>query len=206
MPKKTMTRLTALACLAIFSLSACATVDVTAIGSPDAEVTQLETTEQQGNVITRAVMRLQSVFIDKGWHEDRSRENVQSAANILLNGLKETTSSSLKLINASSNTNMLLDDIKTASYHISQTTKAAEVYMDVASSDANLKPELKQLEKALRLSEEAHGKFQDQFVVVNLTSEMEQLSNEIELLRVITDDFGDVVRTRSIAVNNASAS
>jgi len=206
MPKKTMTRLTALACFATFSLSACATVDVTAIGSPDSEVAQLETVEQKGNVITRAVMRLQSVFIDKGWHEDRSRENVQSAANILLNGLKETTSSSPKLINASSNTNMLLDDIKTASYHISQTTKAAEVYMDVASSDADLKPELKQLEKALRLSEEAHGKFQNQVVAVNLVSEMELLSNEIELLRVITDDFGDVVRTRSIAVNNASAS
>jgi len=206
MPKKIMTRLTALACFTTFSLSACATVDVTAIGSPDSEVAQLETVEQKGNVITRAVMRLQSVFIDKGWHEDRSRENVQSAANILLNGLKETTSSSPKPINASSNANMLLDDIKTASYHISQTTKAAEVYMDVASSDADLKPELKQLEKALRLSEEAHGKFQNQVVAVNLVSEMELLSNEIELLRVITDDFGDVVRTRSIIVNNASAS
>ena len=204
MPKKNTARFQAIAAIAFFSLSACATVDVTAIGATD-NAAQVETVEQKGNVITRAVMRLQDVFINKGWHEDRSRKQVQSAASILLNGLKETSADTPRLINASSNTAMLRDDIKTASYHISQTTKAAEVYMDVASSDADLKPELKQLQKALRLSEEAQVKFQGEAVAVNLVADIEKLSNEIESLRVITDDFGNVVRARHLALANASA-
>ena len=206
MPTRTTSALKAVAAIAFFSLSACATVDVTAIGAADAEAEQLQVAEQDGNVITRAVMRLQDVFVDKGWHEDQSRKQVQSAASILLNGLQKTVSGTPRLINASTGNQMLIDDIKTARYHISQTTKAAEVYMNVASSDADFKLELNQLQKALQLSEAVQVHFKDEAFGTNVDAHLELLASDVKSLRVITDEFGEAVRSRSIALNIKPAS
>lgn len=206
MPIDNKARLTVAVMATVLMLSGCATVDVTDIGAKNTDIVQDQSLNQDGNVITRAVMRLYDVFVDQGWHEDRSRERVQTAASILLNGLEETNKSEPSLINASFNQESLMNDIKTAHYHISQTTKAAEIYMDVASSDVDLRPELKQLEQALTLSEEAQTIFQSRVTTDTAQVNMEQLSRAIDTLRVITDEFGDVVRTRAIAQKSTSAS
>lgn len=94
---------------------------------------------------------------------------------------------------------MLIDDIKTARYHIVQTTKAAEVYLDIASADANLTPELKQLQQALRLSEEAQSSFVENKTNTSAVNiELTGLKVDVDNLRRVTDNFGDVVRTRKL--------
>ena len=181
------------------SLSACATVDVTAIGSPETDTIVSEAVEPQGNVITRTVTRLYQVFVDKGWHEEKSRERVQSAANILLNGIQTSETNEAVFTNASVSSDVLIDDIKTARYHIVQTTKAAEVYLDIASADADLTPELKQLQQALRLSEEAQSNFVENKTNASAVNvELTGLMVDVDNLRRVTDNFGDVVRTRKL--------
>lgn len=206
MPSKMTTRLTGLSVLAIVSLSACATVDVTSIGAapePVADVTET----QRGNIITRTVKRLYQVFTDRGWYADTSRERVQSAANILLNGLQNSEDEFMPFADAPVTSAALIDDIKTARYHVVQTTKAAEVYLDVASSDASLDDDLKQLQKALRACEQVQANFsQSEVLNAQAQSELDGLMAEVDRLRTVTNDFGDVVRGRHIAAKAASAS
>ena len=192
---------------AVLSLSACATVDVTAIGGANANVETAEVVET-GNVITRTVKRLYQVFTARGWYEDTSRQRVQSATNVLLNGLKDIdvdAESNVEVTYASED--VLLDEVKTARYHLRQTIKAAEVYLDIASSDAELTDELKQLQKAVHVTEQAHENFSNQESASKLVaSELNGFALEVETLRTITNDFGDIVRARRLAIKSASAS
>ena len=206
MPNNMTTRLKGLSVLAVISLSACATVDVSRIGAapePVAEVTEA----QSGNVITRTVKRLYQVFTDRGWYEDTSREKVQSAANILLNGLQNSENEFMPFADTPVSSAALIDDIKTARYHVVQTTKAAEVYLDVASPDAGLDEDLKQLQKALRASEEVQANFSKSDVLnAQAKLELDGLMGEVDKLRVVTNNFGDAVRGRRLAAKAASAS
>ncbi len=199
---------TILSLAAVFSLSACATVDVTGYGTSPAIVKPADKAVS-GNIITRSVKRLYDVFIDRGFYEDSSRKRVQSAANILLNGL-QTSDSGVQTISETApvTTAALLDDVQTARYHIEQTTKAAEVYLEVASGDAKLVDELKQLQKALRVSEKAVDGFTVSDLAENheVKTELTELRREINKLRNVTDDFGDVVRARRIASASTASS
>lgn len=192
---------------AILSLSACATVNVSAIGDTTSNV-EAEDVVDSGNVITRTAKRLYQVFVDKGWYEETSRKRINTATNVLLNGLKDVevdveTGSEVTYIS----TDHFLDEVKTARYHLTQTTKAAEVYLDIASSDADLNGELKQLQKALHVSEKAHEHFSNQKVESTVAvAEINSFAEDIETLRHVTNDFGDIVRARQIAVKSASAS
>ena len=207
MPNCITTSFKGLSVLTIFSLSACATVDVSAIGAVE-ETLVVEASVERGNVITRTVKRLYQVFTDKGWYEDTSRKRVQSAANILLNGLQTSDDGVIMPVEGEAvNTADLIDDIKTVRYHVAQTTKAAEVYLDVASSDASLNEELKQLQKALRVSEQVHANFmQNSSLNTEASAQLQILQQDVQDLRLVTDDFGDVVRARHIAAKSASAS
>lgn len=191
----------------ILSLSACATVDVTSMGTAEPVAVNVETTET-GNVITRTVKRLHQAFVNKGWSEDDSREQVQSAANILLNGLEDIDPTEVAPREVTyTNTDDFLNDIKTARYHLAQTTKAAEVYLDVASSDSDLSGELKQLQKALHVSEMAHENFlKQESYSTAIEHEIMSYASDIEKLRTATNDFGGIVRARRLAVMAASAS
>ena len=207
MPMKTTQFAKACTVAAILSLSACATVDVTSIGATNTDVETVETVEK-GNVITRTVMRLYQVFVAKGWYEDTSRERVQSATNILLNGLSDVEADAESTVAVTyESEDVLLDEIKTARYHLVQTRKAAEVYLDVASSDAELASELKQLEKAIHVCEQAHENFsKHETVSTSVETELNDFSAEVEKLRTVTNGFGDIVRARRLAVKSASAS
>ena len=197
------------ACLmaCVLSLSACATVNVTSIGDTTPNVAEADVVES-GNVITRTAKRLYQVFVAKGWYEDTSRKRVNTATNVLLNGLKDVevdaeTGSEVTYTSI----DHFLDEIKTARYHLTQTTKAAEVYLDIASSDSDLTGELEQLQKALHVSEKAHDHFSNQQINTTVAEvEVNNLGSDIETLRQVTNNFGDVVRARQIAAKSASAS
>jgi len=208
MPNYLPPRLTALSLVATLSLSACATVDVSGYGASTETVAAIPAAEK-GNVITRSVMRLYDVFVDRGWYEDTSRKRVQSAANILLNGLQtpDVKDGTVQLASAAS-TDVLLDDIQTARYHIVQTTKAADVYLEIASGDASLTDELKQLQKALRVSEKVTDGFASNDLAGNaaVKSDLSALQGEVDALRRVTDAFGDVVRARRIAIASQTTS
>lgn len=193
---------------AIISLSACATVDVSGYAAPSETVSVVKPVET-GNIITRTVKRLYNVFVDRGLYEDNSRKRVQSAANILLNGLQ--TPSADGQSGDSADVIALTDfssDVQTARYHITQTTKAAEVYLDIASNDADLSEELKQLQKALRVSEKATDRLA-QYDMQNdqeAAAQILALQTDVNKLRDVTDAFGDVVRARRIALSFKAAS
>lgn len=208
MPNYTPPRLLALSACAIISLSACATVNVSGFGSSQ-DVASVTAPKQQGNIITRSVMRLYNVFVNRGLYEDTSRKRVQSAANILLNGLQATDSDNDTASVVEANTTMaLLDDVQTARYHIEQTTKAAEVYLEIASGEASLLNELKQLQKALRVSEKVTDGFVQNSLAENygVKSEILGLQSDVNKLRGVTDEFGDFVRARRIAIASKAAS
>ncbi len=208
MPNFTPPRLLALSACAIISLSACATVNVSDYGTSPDSVSVVQTA-QQGNIITRSVMRLYNVFVNRGLYEDASRKRVQSAANILLNGLQtpDLDNGAASVIEASTTT-ALLDDVQTARYHIEQTTKAAEVYLEIASGEASLLDELKQLQKALRVSEKVTDGFVQNKLAENhsVKSEILGLQGDVNKLRGVTDEFGDFVRARRIAIASQTAS
>jgi hypothetical protein len=208
MPNFTPPRLLALSACAIISLSACATVNVSDYGTSPDSVSVVQTA-QQGNIITRSVMRLYNVFVNRGLYEDTSRKRVQSTANILLNGLQtpDLDNGAASVIEASTTT-ALLDDVQTARYHIEQTTKAAEVYLEIASGEASLLDELKQLQKALRVSEKVTDGFVQNKLAENygIKSEILGLQGDVNKLRGVTDEFGDFVRARRIAIASQTAS
>jgi len=208
MPNFTPLRLSVVSLTAIISLSACATVDVSGYAAPSETVSAVKPVET-GNIITRTVKRLYNVFVDRGLYEDNSRKRVQSAANILLNGLQ--TPSADGQSDTSADVIALTDfsrDVQTARYHITQTTKAAEVYLDIASNDADLSEELKQLQKALQVSEKATDRLaqydmrNDQEAAARISA----LQTDVNKLRDVTDAFGDVVRARRIALSSKAAS
>lgn len=208
MPNYTPPRLMILSLAAMISLSACATVDVTGFGASPEKVSVNQPVET-GNVITRSVKRLYDVFVDRGIYEDSSRKRVQSATNILLNGL-QTPDASVETVAAreATQSSKVLDNIQTARYHIVQTTKAAEVYLEIASHDASLTNELKLLQKALRVSEQAAEQFaaNDMADRDDIGRELSGLMHEIDGLRTVTDSFGDVVRARQIARSTSTYS
>lgn len=208
MPNYTPPRLSVISLAAIISLSACATVDVTGYAAPSETISAVKPVEK-GNIITRTVMRLYNVFVDRGLYEDTSRKRVQSAANILLNGLKTPDSDAAdQTAPAAVHFADFSNDVQTARYHITQTTKAAEVYLDIASNDSDLSEELKQLQKALRVSEKAADRLAQHDVQGDQAGQAEilGLQAEVNKLRSVTDAFGDVVRARRIAAASKAAS
>ena len=72
--------LTAAAMLA----TGCATVDVTEIATPAAAKVEFPA---EKNIVLRAASKLYAAFRSKGFVAETSREKMQSAASILLNGL-----------------------------------------------------------------------------------------------------------------------
>jgi len=208
MPNFTPPRVSALSLVAIISLSACATVDVSGYAASAANVSA-EQPAETGNIIIRTVKRLYNVFVDRGLYEDNSRKRVQSAANILLNGIQAPSGDEQR--SASADVIEFADfsgDVQTVRYHVTQTTKAAEVYLDIASSDADLSEELKQLQKALRVSEKAADRLAkyDRQNDQEAAAQISALQTEVDKLRDVTDAFGDVVRARRIALRSKAAS
>jgi len=151
------------------------------------------------NVVQRAANKLYAAFTSKGLVAKDSRKRMQSAARILLEGLEaqDITAQGVDYVSNVSDPFIIISDIKTASRHVEQTTKAAEVYLAMAPIEKSLRKELSSLEEALLASRAAETIFEEALQTVgrDLTaSEFKSYSVVVDELKDITNAFGDRVR------------
>jgi len=182
---------------AAFSLSACATVDLNDVATPKgtsaSKVADI-------NVVQRAASKLYAAFSSRGFVAKDGRKRVQSAARVLLKGLEDkdvSTVSAEGYVSTISDSAVVLSDIRIASSHVEQTTKAAEVYLAIAPADSSLRKELVSLEKALIASREASQVFEDALIKTagqSDTLDYNAYKVSVNELRDITNAFGDRVR------------
>lgn len=179
------------------SMSGCATVDLVNTGSQTASVSSTETAKV--NVVKRAAGKLYSAFTAEGWVENKSKKRVQSTASVLLRGLDTSSSEGAFSDYASSSLTVkkIRADILAAQDYVSQTTKAAEVYLAMASDDTNLREELSSLQQALIVAREAELVFKAALDKTSSSNDYvwKDYSTSVDDLRDVTDAFGDRVRS-----------
>jgi len=182
--------------LSCLSISACATIDLDEMAAKN-QPTKAATLDI--NVVQRAASKLYAAFSSKGFVAKDSKKRMQSAARILLKGLeeKDVTDQDMSYAANISDPEIILSDIRLASRHVEQTTKAAEVYLAMAPVETSMRPELNSLEKALLASREAEHVFEDALInsgaAVSLI-ELKNYSTSVRELSEITNAFGDRVR------------
>ena len=186
-----------LALTAALSMTACATVDLNDVA------TQNKSSASKAidvNVVQRAAAKLYAAFSSRGFVAKDSRKRMQSAARVLLKGLEDkdvTAVSSGGYVSMASDSLVVLSDIRIASTHVEQTTKAAEVYLAMAPAEKSLRKELSSLEKALIASREASQVFEDALIKTSgEATAMDYAAFKISVneLRDVTNAFGDRVR------------
>lgn len=185
-----------IALVSCLSMSACATVDLDEMAAAN---NASKSEFVSANVVQRAVTKLYAAFTNKGLVAKTSKKKMQSAAQILLVGLQDQGLKENDDDYASITVDPLtvLADIRTASHHVEQTTKAAEVYLAIASTDKSLRKELNSLEEALLASKAAESIFEDALIKTGrplTTTEFASYNVHVEELKDITNAFGDRVR------------
>lgn len=187
--------------------SGCATVDLQNMaGSTDA--TANATFETESNVVQRAVDKLRDAFASRGFGAKTSQRKMQAAADMLMNGLSARAASADEGDYAGSAMPIaiVIDDIQLARGHVEQTTRAAEIYLEVAPQTRKLDGELESLEAALLVSERATQSFQSALSDIE-NSDLEDFRDSVDRLRAVTDAFGARVRMANsdkLAVDAAS--
>jgi len=189
-------RMMSLTVVALFA-SGCATVNVTEMGSPAAEA-KVDVPEEK-NIVLRAASKLYAAFQSKGFVAKTSRDKLQSAASILLNGLEERAlTSDANYVAQDYTYDVVMEDIAYATQHVSRTANAAEIYFELSSENGKkLREELGSLESALLSSREASVAFET--VVGSESAEFKTLKSEVDRLKRVTDKFGQRVRSRTAA-------
>lgn len=175
----------------------CATVDLQNMaGSSDAPSSAQYETES--NVVQRAVEKLRDAFASRGFGAKTSQRKMQAAADMLLNGLSARNVSSVDGDYAATAKPRaaVIEDIQLARGHVEQTTRAAEVYLEVASRNRSLDGELQSLEAALLASERATQFFQTA-LSDDKNADLDDLRLSVDGLRAVTDAFGERVRMSS---------
>lgn len=181
----------------------CTTVNLqTMAGSPDK---QAAAEVEDRNVVQRAVEKLRNAFASRGFGEKTSQKKMHAAANMLLNGLsaRSVSSASADYIEHPKPRALILEDVTLAQRHVDQTQRAAEVYLEVAPLDRDVKDELESLEEALMASEKAILTFKAALTDMN-AAELDALKISVDELRSVTDRFGDRVRASKSADDKAA--
>lgn len=177
--------------------SGCATVDLNSMAGT--ERTEAVASAPETNVIERAVARLKAVFASRGFGEKSSQKKMQAATNILLNGLSASQSSDPDYMDVPRLVAEVREDMLIATQHVDQTTRAAEIYLEVVPDDRELDAELDNLQTALLSSERAARSFAaalDAYLTGSSDSNSDLLNfnASVDALRSVTDAFGDRVR------------
>lgn len=187
--------------------SGCATVDLQNMaGSTDAATSAAYETES--NVVQRAVEKLRDAFASRGFGAKSSQRKMQAAADMLMNGLSARTASADAddYVGAAKPIAVVIEDIQLARGHVEQTTRAAEIYLEVAPQTRQLDDELESLEAALLVSDRATQSFQSALSDVE-NSDLVEFRASVDRLRAVTDAFGVRVRIANsdkLAVDAAS--
>ena len=182
---------------ATLSMSACATIDLNEVAAKSSPAASKSVNV---NVVQRAASKLYAAFSSRGFVAKSSRKKMQTAARVLLNGLEDkdvATPQSAGYAVMATDIAVVLSDIRLASSHVEQTTKAAEVYLAMAPSEKSLRKELVSLEKALIASREASQVFEDALLQTSGTAnalDYKAYVSSVGELRDVTNAFGDRVR------------
>jgi len=187
-------------------MSACATVDLTEMASQNSAI---KTNAIERNIVQRSARALRSVFASKGWTTKSSKDRIQSTASILLKGLENknpVTPKSHGYAVRVTDASMVQADIREASQHVEQTTKAAEVYLAMAPGDASLLKELASLEKALLTCRQAEVVFNraQKNTKSHSPESLSGFTSSVDALRDVTNAYGDRVRESSTKIMTAS--
>ena len=173
----------------------CATVNMTEMASPVSAKVELPA---EKNIVMRAASKLYAAFTTKGFVAKTSREKMQSAASILLNGLEERElTTELNYESRNLPRSVVIADIDYANQHVSQTANAAEVYFELSEGNRGLREELNELEQALLASREASVSFEN--ALGSESAELRSLNVEVDRLRFVTDQFAKRVRDHAAA-------
>lgn len=172
----------------------CATVDLQNMAGSSDTVSSAQY-EAESNVVQRAVEKLRDAFASRGFGAKSSQRKMQAAADMLLNGLSARNVSSVDDDYAATEKprTAVIEDIQIARGHVDQTTRAAEIYLEVASRDRALDDELDSLEAALLASERA-TKFFQVALSDDTDANLDDLRRSVDGLRAVTDAFGERVR------------
>ncbi|MEP1230291.1 MAG: hypothetical protein ABJG88_06415 [Litorimonas sp.] len=183
-------------------LSGCATINLNEVGRPAQASLSVE---KDLNIVQRAAASLSAVFVDRGFVAKTSRKRLQSAASVLLNGMKDkqiidTDTADVNYGSISKSTTVILEDAEYARSYIDRTVAAAEIYLEIVPTERDLRKELTSLEKALLASTEAQDVFttalKEQSGQVTADNHMVIFGQSVSNLRNITDEFGSRVRVR----------
>lgn len=172
----------------------CATVDLQNMAGSSDTVSSAQY-EAESNVVQRAVEKLRAAFASRGFGAKSSQRKMQAAADMLLNGLSARNVSAANGDYAATEKPhaAVIEDIQIARGHVDQTTRAAEIYLEVASRDRGLDDELKSLEAALLASERATQFFQAA-LSDDTNTNLDDFRRSVDGLRAVTDAFGERVR------------
>ncbi len=192
---------------ALIMLSACATVDLGQMTSAEPTAADFENTPI--NVVERAAKSLTDTFTQKGWSEAPDPMRIQKAANMLLRGIgRDKPVVDASYAATASDIDVVRADILLASQTVTQSVKAADVYIAMADEDTRLRSELKSLEKALAACTRADAMFVralDNLGAEDVDADMTRLRVSISELRKVTNLYGDRVRGAKPVVNAASS-
>lgn len=196
-------RATAIATMAALC-SACTTVNLQSMAGPSGnDVVEIKS---EANVVQRAVERLKAAFTSRGFGPKSSEKKMHAAADMLLNGMARHVSQSEDggYSEQVRPVSVVLDDAHMANRHVEQTYRAAEVYLDVASDEEDLTEELQSLQAALIASDRAVILF-DKALPDHAKTELSDLRISVDKLRLVTDRFGDRVRTMRLQATEDEA-
>ena len=187
---------------AIFAinLSACATVDLNDVAAPQqAGAEQLP----QKNIVRRTSEDLSANFNSRAFVTKAVNNGSQSAANVLLFGLKDKQdfqSVNLYLEQAKPIENVL-KDVKFARDQVIKTVTASKIFLEVSSYDDDLRQELASLETALITSRQAYQTFETALNGQGVDA-LNALDQSLLELRDITNAYGQHVRSQDKIRNN----
>ena len=186
---------------AALTLPACATVDIAEMAAPAARAE----TQAEVNIVSRAVSKLKAAFTQRGFGPKASKRKMHAAADVLLNGINSEAAGSAYDYNSEARSVAVVTaDILVAKRHVDQTTRAAEIYLEMAPTGRDLGEELSELEAALLVSEKACKVFAEALDGADMV-ELDGLKRSVDGLRDVTDAFGFRVRLDRSAANAPQA-
>lgn len=189
-----MKSIAAIALTAVLSLGACATVDMTPEQSGQVQVTVDSADRLE---LRRSAKMLSYEFGQNGWIEKADAKSSQSAASILLSGIKAKIpapkTKDIYVANAVS-----ADSVRGDIYEAGRDIRAlADLAVSVLAADPDasaLRKDLRAMETALLAAREAEMTFSAALIargVSDTSGDMRELSAAIEALKVVTDSLGE---------------
>lgn len=187
----------------LLGLSACATVDVADI-SPTNRTAQINLMKDK-NVVIQSSETVHNKAIEMGLAQS-SEVRLQMAANRLLKGRNADLDETNPYLSLDKTLSAIRSDIALVNGLTKKTAQSAKLHIDVVPVDADLRSELKALEKALGVLEQTQQTFAlalGEYADASLG--LKDLKSEITKIKTIANVYGDRVRA-DVAKANSPAS